>query len=705
LWETLYNWGYIGDPGFWDYTEITGIGFFPGFAGYDYPDDELKANGYITDANFHNARSGPWIIAKDALTLLPPGYTPQHKDFLFYQSSMATLTDDYGVVEGDIMAFKKTKNYSDQPGFNPLLPEEMNYVEFPTATGITVKQRSMSWSYPGYDDFIIYDYVFVNTGDLAIPSAAVIKHYEQTLNEVWFAFHSELQVSTKGMLNFHYNPIFQNSAAPAGGFGWHPGSGYSDYWVVLNDDPIDGEGLFFYSRDFNGGREPVSGDKYGLKTNWQDQLRKVPGMPPELQDPSGFGFTFLYRTTPINGDPNDPDPTHFSIYSDEAEKFGVKTVDTQSFGPAVFSLSQIYDFIKTDHRKSNDGKLYCMYTGSYGPYTMAPGDSVRIIVAEVAGTLDLHEVYRGDPDHWLKSFDEGAQAYMNDSLAADMQRNIEAVRNAVKWGFGAKVNGIDLAADVPDSPPAPTCKAINASYGGDTAIIAVQWDKLAEEATYTDGSSQTFYNGSTDLSGYRIYRGVDKRGIWDMIADIPRSDFDQYWDGDLDEYSYKDYTVKFGFDYYYYVEAYYSHPKPWTSANGTLVSDLPELKSGDYNRTALTSAKPGPVDLTKEGWDAFAAPNPYIDGDPNHSFPTQYKIEFRKLPEKATIHIYSLAGDLIKILHHAPDSYGNLAGSIAWDQRSDSGLLVAPGLYIYVIQSETEGTVGSRTTGKLMIIR
>ncbi|HKB85068.1 MAG TPA: hypothetical protein VKD08_02780, partial [Ignavibacteriaceae bacterium] len=572
-------------------------------------------------------------------------------------------------------------------------------------TGITVKQRSMSWSYPGYDDFIIYDYVFVNTGDLAIPSAAVIKHYEQTLNEVWFAFHSELQVSTKGMLNFHYNPIFQNSAAPAGGFGWHPGSGYSDYWVVLNDDPIDGEGLFFYSRDFNGGREPVSGDKYGLKTNWQDQLRKVPGMPPELQDPSGFGFTFLYRTTPINGDPNDPDPTHFSIYSDEAEKFGVKTVDTQSFGPAVFSLSQIYDFIKTDHRKSNDGKLYCMYTGSYGPYTMAPGDSVRIIVAEVAGTLDLHEVYRGDPDHWLKSFDEGAQAYMNDSLAADMQRNIEAVRNAVKWGFGAKVNGIDLAADVPDSPPAPTCKAINASYGGDTAIIAVQWDKLAEAATYTDGSSQTFYNGSTDLSGYRIYRGVDKRGIWDMIADIPRSDFDQYWDGDLDEYSYKDYTVKFGFDYYYYVEAYYSHPKPWTSANGTLVSDLPELKSGDYNRTALTSAKPGPVDLTKEGWDAFAAPNPYIDGDPNHSFPTQYKIEFRKLPEKATIHIYSLAGDLIKILHHAPDSYGNLAGSIAWDQRSDSGLLVAPGLYIYVIQSETEGTVGSRTTGKLMIIR
>ena len=149
-----------------------------------------------------------------------------------------------------------------------------------------------------------------------------------------------------------------------------------------------------------------------------------------------------------------------------------------------------------------------------------PGDSVRIYLLQ-SGTLDLHEVYKGDPDHWLKSFNEGQSAYMNNSLAADMQRNVDAVRNAVKWGLGARVDGIDLAADVPDSPPAPDCQAINASYGGDTAIIAVRWDKLAEEAEYTDGSGQVFYDGSTDLSGYRIYRGVDKRGIWDLVADIP----------------------------------------------------------------------------------------------------------------------------------------------------------------------------------------
>ena len=188
LWETLYNFGFIGDPGAWDYTQVTGIGFYPGFSGYSFPNDELIANGFDppTDANFHNFRSGPWIIAKDAVTFVPPAYTPAMKNFLLYHSSLATpATEDYGVVTSEIMPFVKTENFSENPGFNPLLPEEMNYVEFATSTGITVKQRSMAWSYPGYDDFIIYDYLFVNTGDIAIESIGQIKNYQQTLNEVW----------------------------------------------------------------------------------------------------------------------------------------------------------------------------------------------------------------------------------------------------------------------------------------------------------------------------------------------------------------------------------------------------------------------------------------------------------------------------------------------------------------------------------------
>ncbi len=103
--------------------------------------------------------------------------------------------------------------------------------------------------------------------------------------------------------------------------------------------------------------------------------------------------------------------------------------------------------------------------------------------------------------------------------------------NAFQPGFyrpprrlGAKVNGLELLADVPEAPPAPNCRAANVSAGSDTALIAVQWDKLAEETKIADGSGAIFYDGAVDLSGYRIYRGIDKRGIWDLLVDIPSAE-------------------------------------------------------------------------------------------------------------------------------------------------------------------------------------
>jgi hypothetical protein len=693
LWETLYNNGFIGDPGAWDYTQVTGIGFYPGFSGYIFPGDEEEANGFITDANFHNFRSGPWIIAKDAMTPVPPAFTPERRDFLIYHSSLATGTQ--GVISGP---FSRDTNFAGSAAFNPLLPEETNYVEFYTSTGIKVKQRSMAWSFPGYDDFIIYDYTLVNTGEIAIESINQVKTLQQTLNEVWFVFHSGLQVSTKGVINFHYDDDFLSSSAPAGSFGWHPGGGYTDYYTVEND-AADGKGLLYYSRDYNGGRAPVSWDQHGLKDNWQQLLTVGQNTLPELQDPAAFGYVFLYRTPPAGAVTGamEADPAFFNIYSDEDQRFKNKTVDFETFGLNTFSAQQIYEYATHSTRpsESNNGHYYCWYTSSFGPYTLAPGDSIRIILAEVAGVMDLKQAQIGDPDRWYP-----------DSTIAAIRNNAEAVRNAVKWGIGAKVNGIDLAADVPESPPAPFCRAANASSGSDTAAISVQWDDLAETTIYTDGSGEVFYDGSVDLDGYRIYRGNDKRGIWDLIADIPAVQASQYKNAETGMYEYVDRTVQFGFEYYYYVQAYNLTPRPWTSANMTKVENLPELVSGDNNRTALTGARPGPVSVSG-GWDVFVAPNPYIEGDPQRSFgePTPYKIEFRNLPEKATIKVFSISGDLVKTIHHEPDANGNLYGSASWDQRSDSGLLVAPGLYIYTVESQTEGTTGSRASGKLMIIR
>ncbi|MCI0513154.1 hypothetical protein L0128_08090, partial [candidate division KSB1 bacterium] len=297
LWETLFNRGFIGHPGAWDYEEITGIGFYPGFFGFSFPDHEEHVVYWPkVDANFHNFRSGPWLIVKNAKTLVPPDYHPEPRDFLLYHSSMVIHPGKDAGHLWNNPPFEITRNFIGTATYNPLFPEEINYSWFHTATGITVKQRSIAWSFPNYDDFIIYDYIFVNTGEVALPAVNRTEHYEQKLNEVWIVFHSGLQVSTKGFLNFHWDENFLTSVAPAGGFGgWRASEpdkgGFSDFYAIenysLTNNVPDGKGLLYYSRDYNGGREPLptSMDPYKPRKNWEAFVRLKPNWLPELQDP------------------------------------------------------------------------------------------------------------------------------------------------------------------------------------------------------------------------------------------------------------------------------------------------------------------------------------------------------------------------------------------------------------------------------------
>ncbi len=256
--------------------------------------------------------------------------------------------------------------------------------------------------------------------------------------------------------------------------------------------------------------------------------------------------------------------------------------------------------------------------------------------------------------------------------------------------------------------------AANISLSDELAKIGVTWDNIAETTVIHDASGAVFYDGIHDLDGYRVYRSEDfqydtgtegtvfRGAAWDLIADIPKSEFSKYWNASLNKYQYADSTVSFGKKYGYYVSAYNSNPRTWTSANGTVVNGLPELASGDYRRSEAVSATAGPVN----SFDIFVAPNPYVFNDPQRSFGINdpYKIEFRNLPENCTIRIYTVSGDLVRTLFHKPDQFGNLSGTESWNQKSDSGLLVAPGVYIYHIQSNTAG-LDKSLSGKLVIIR
>jgi hypothetical protein len=696
IWESIRNDGMIGHPGAWDYLTSSPLGMFPGFSGWTYPvGNEFMAVNSFANANYHNFRSGVWILGRNLNTPgQPPNFNPTPTDFEFYASG--SQGDTRGIEsEANREHAVLHRNYMEEAGFNPLLPEESSIARWHTNMGVDVERRTYVWSYPGYDDFIIYDYVFRNTGNIvSMLTGETVSNtgaFQQTLRDLYFAFHSAISVSTKSQINFYTDLL----CVQAGAFGWQPP--YHNYYHIEDNETL------FFSTNYNGGAAPPPFNCGYVKEErrWKQRFGD------ELQSPAAFGWVMLHAD-PINpASPRaTPKPDVYRIDNFKGNPDAPR--DLEFFKTNEGTPEQYYNFARRQTVRpelGNNGDRHNIYTKSYGPYTMAPGDSLRFVIAEIAGVMDYREVVRGDPD-----------GHFPDSTIAAIKRNAQNARNAVAWGMGATVDGIALAADAPEPPPAPETDAVNASIGDEVAAIAVTWDDLAETTDIADGSGGVFYSGTSDLDGYRIYRSVDfqyssdtepaalRGAYWDLIADVPVAEAASLWDDEIGRYRYLDDDVEFGQRYGYYVAAYTTTPRAWTSANGTVVTDLPSLESGSHRRTPATSAAVGPV----AGLDVYAVPNPFVFGNTSRCFfdgqTCTNRIEFRNLPERATIRIYSVAGDRVATIEHGPDARGNLFGSAVWEQKSDSGLHVSPGVYIYHVESRTEDAPG-QFTGKLMIVR
>jgi hypothetical protein len=99
----------------------------------------------------------------------------------------------------------------------------------------------------------------------------------------------------------------------------------------------------------------------------------------------------------------------------------------------------------------------------------------------------------------------------------------------------------------------------------------------------------------------------------------------------------------------------------------------------------------------------YVVPNPYVGSasfEPERfaiSGRGERRIEFRGLPQRCTIRIYTVRGDLVQTLVHD----GGTEGYEAWDLRTKDNLDVAPGLYIFHVDG---GELGN-SIGKFGVIK
>jgi len=269
--------------------------------------------------------------------------------------------------------------------------------------------------------------------------------------------------------------------------------------------------------------------------------------------------------------------------------------------------------------------------------------------------------------------------------------------------------GIRLVVRDGDRVPGEMVQTEFAAAGDTTLHFGYTYGTMGETFGYPTGSGKHFRSDyefrftSGGSVGYWFYDDVTPMNlpfeVWNVtlgyqvIAEVLDQDFDQVWDPDD-----KDYIsiVDFPYDGNPHPEAFpYNHA--WFFRFDTL--DL-NYADGDVF-TVYGAPMNGAEDIytfRTDGVDASAAsselgdirvvPDPYIGRAEWETGKYENRLEFTKLPEICTIRIYTLAGDLVKTIEHTG------TGTAVWDMRSEYGLSIASGIYLYHVESEYGNHIG-----------
>ncbi|MBN1349850.1 hypothetical protein JXJ21_10605 [candidate division KSB1 bacterium] len=569
----------------------------------------VSARGVQTE--FFIAYSGP-RSSRENLTKM--SVDPYYKEF-FYDS---TKSGSY-IYDADDF---------DNDGQTDDVPEEMVVTRWVYDIGLMCTRRAMSWSYADFDDFIIVEYVFENTGDYTGDGVSDIT---QTLNDVY--------------IDFRYIPHLNRYSDKRKHWAWW--RKWGDLMVFDDYLKYDPEQKLFYAWD---GDSPYQqGDDTG-EPAYIESLDD-PSQYPEigmLTAPAYWGVAPLYVDPAADGS-DQPHTvcwwkiTGLNIYDEP---------DLDRDGP-----QKVYQYMASGIQKPDTGDVFSPSISQvYGPYTIAPGEKIKLVLVEVMGQgMNWQETLAGDQD---------LLSYGKDSL----YQHLENARFLYEHEY-----------DVYDSPPDVAFQA-NGNYNAE-AHVQLTWSDDADDAEDPDYSGEE----AQDVAGYRVYRTtLTWLGPFELIADIKKGDLN-YLNGHT--YQFIDSGAREGIPTYYHVSTYDTGHDDWNGEGS--VPSLESGRNGASNRT-IAEGFVTPTRVPDEYTDGlmrqvYVIPNPYHrynnywpDVNPERTI----KIRFKNIPRKCRIRIYSVQGNLVADrLHESDELYYD------WYQRTDEWKFVVSGVYIYVIEN------------------
>lgn len=536
-----------------------------------------------------------------------------------------------------------------------LKTDRMLYNVVNTSVGVTVTRRIYANSQQYHDNYFVYDYVFKNTGIYDKNGSKV----EKTLTDVVFFFQYRYSPSREcGPYGYYFAP--QNTS-------W----GRNSMNDVIGEDPNSDDpfrAMFTWHGRHSGWAGP--GDAIGAPNFETDG---------HITAPQFVGVVTIHADKSPQDQSDDPFQPTTTFYFDSdgptssgndqfnEAKMAMEYADMTK-GHPEFSQAEAVGEGNADEFGDTPGG-YSQVQG-FGPYTLAPGDSVHIVMAEAAAGINR-----------LLCYDVG-DIFLNGSAPYDLPDGsttndanefknawVLSGRDSILQTYGRAVSAYQSDFAIPTPPPAPS--NFEVVSGGDRIILS--WSNNAES--------------HPGFAGYRLFRAIH----------TPDTTFQEIFacgqgtDNPTIVNSFDDVTAVRGFDYYYYIVSFDDGSNNSSTLNqgGPLQSSLYLTRT---NEPAYLKRQPcNNLDSIR------VVPNPFnINArDLQYGSSGADRIMFLDIPAFCKIKIYTERGDLIWEKDHDDGS-----GDEAWNSITSSRQTVVSGVYIAYF--EVTQDYNDPATGELM---
>ncbi|MGH7494434.1 MAG: hypothetical protein ACREOO_18840 [bacterium] len=539
---------------------------------------------------------------------------------------------------------------------DPALPADRMIVNtLHTALGITMTRRVMAFAQPNHDNYLVYEYVFKNTG--IIDNSGTIRPARVT----GFVAHFQWRYATA-------SEAFRLGWAPTNNVSW--GRNTINEVVGQNPNAAGFEYRALYSWygphslsvvDDWGAPNPNDGRLGGVHYMGNVVLHADRSATDKTDDP------FQPRTTQyLSSDRGEYPGSAANILGPPSNQFNA---DLMSAKYAAMTAGHPQ---KTHAQEISNGFADQFGTDlggvehgqGFGPYDLEPGDSVRIVLAEAVaglGRAKSREVGR----NWYAN--SGSFVLPNGVTTVDRDEYkrlwVQTGQDSLFRSFRRALSNFARGYSIPQPPPPPGVFEVKS--GGDR--IQLTWSNNAES--------------SPNFRGYRIYRAVAKPDtFYQKVFETQVPNVVNHFD---------DTSAQRGFDYYYYIESFDdgstndAHPGvPLASSRFYTITSLPAfLRRQAAASLAQIRIVPNPFDLRARDLQFAGAPD---------------RIAFFGLPPECTIKIFTERGDLIETIEHT-----NGSGDEFWNSLTSSSQVVVSGLYV----AHFETPDGQSTFRKFIIIR